>query len=69
MRLFGNVLGAFVVMELVKLPFKVGLGIPAIGVPVILSAYFDIFDGLLQAYVFAFLTSLYMAEALEEEEK
>jgi F-type H+-transporting ATPase subunit a len=61
MRLFGNVLGAFVVMELVK-------GLIPIGVPVIASAYFDIFDGLLQAYVFAFLTSLYMAEALEEEE-
>ena len=61
MRLFGNVLGAFVVMELVK------KGIAAIGVPVIASAYFDIFDGLLQAYVFVFLTSLYMAEAMEEE--
>ncbi len=60
MRLFGNVLGAFVVMELVK------TGICAIGVPVIASAYFDIFDGLLQAYVFVFLTSLYMAEAIED---
>ena len=69
MRLFGNVLGAFIVMELIKLPFKVGLGIPAIGVPVILSLYFDIFDGLLQAYVFTFLTTLYMAEAVEEEEE
>jgi F-type H+-transporting ATPase subunit a len=61
MRLFGNVLGAFVVMELIK------KGICAIGVPVIASAYFDIFDGLLQAYVFVFLTSLYTAEAIEEE--
>ena len=61
MRLFGNVLGAFVVMELIK------TGLCAIGVPVIASAYFDIFDGLLQAYVFVFLTSLYMAEAIEEE--
>ena len=62
MRLFGNVLGAFVVMELIK------HCVPG-GVPVIASGYFDLFDGLLQAYVFAFLTSLYMAEALEEEEK
>ena len=62
MRLFGNVLGAFVVMELIKHL------IPG-GIPVIASGYFDLFDGLLQAYVFAFLTSLYMAEALEEEEK
>lgn len=62
MRLFGNVLGAFIVMELIK---HVCPG----GVPVILSGYFDLFDGLLQAYVFAFLTSMYMAEAIEEEEK
>ena len=61
MRLFGNVLGAFVVMELIK-------GLCPIGAPVVASAYFDIFDGLLQAYVFVFLTSLYLAEAIEDEE-
>ena len=60
MRLFGNVLGAFVIMELVKLCIPVG-------VPLILSLYFDVFDGLIQAYVFVFLTSLFMAEAMEEE--
>lgn len=59
MRLFGNVLGAFVVMELIKLL------IPAV-VPVAFSLYFDIFDGLIQAYVFVFLTSLFVGEALEE---
>ena len=68
MRLFGNVLGAFVVMELIKLAFTTVIGVPAIGVPVIFSAYFDIFDGLLQAYIFVFLTTLYMTEAMEEEE-
>ena len=56
-------------MELIKLPFKVIMGVPAIGVPVIFSAYFDIFDGLLQAYVFTFLTTLYISEAIEEEEE
>lgn len=60
MRLFGNVLGAFVIMELVKLCIPVG-------VPLILSLYFDVFDGLIQAYVFVFLTSLFMTEAMEEE--
>jgi F-type H+-transporting ATPase subunit a len=59
MRLFGNVLGAFVVMELIK------ICIPG-GVPVPFSLYFDIFDGAIQAYVFVFLTSLFMAEAIEE---
>lgn len=61
MRLFGNVLGAFVVMELIK------LCIPG-GVPVIASLYFDIFDGLIQAYIFVFLTSLFMSEYTLEED-
>lgn len=58
MRLFGNVLGSFVVMELIKLV------VPVI-VPVPFSFYFDIFDGLIQAYVFVFLTSLFIKEAIE----
>ena len=58
MRLFGNVLGAFVIMELVEL-------VVPVGVPAILSLYFDLFDGLIQAYVFVFLTSLYIAEAVD----
>ena len=61
MRLFGNVLGAFVVMELIKMVIPVG-------VPLALSLYFDIFDGCIQAYVFVFLTSHFMAEAMESEE-
>lgn len=58
MRLFGNVLGAFVVMELIKIV------VPAI-IPALFSCYFDIFDGLIQAYVFVFLTSLFIKEATE----
>ena len=58
MRLFGNVLGAFVLMELIT---HIA---PAI-VPLPFSCYFDFFDGLLQAYVFVFLTSLYIKEAVE----
>ncbi len=58
MRLFGNVLGAFVIMELIKM-------LVPVGVPVVFSLYFDFFDGLIQAYVFVFLTSLFIAEAAE----
>ena len=58
MRLFGNALGAFAIMELLKMILPVGL-------PVVFSLYFDIFDGLLQAYVFVFLTSLYIDEITE----
>ncbi len=60
MRLFGNVLGAFVVMKLIE--YVCGLI-----VPMVLSMYFDVFDGIIQAYVFVFLTSLFMAEGLEAE--
>ncbi len=58
MRLFGNVLGAFVIMELIEYILPVGL-------PVVFSAYFDLFDGLIQAYVFVFLTGLFIKEAME----
>lgn len=58
MRLFGNVLGSFVIMELLK-------AVAPYVVPAIFSCYFDIFDGLIQAYVFVFLTSLFIKEAME----
>ena len=58
MRLFGNVLGSFIIMELIK------LAMPAI-VPMALSMYFDVFDGIIQTIVFVFLTALFTQEALE----
>ncbi|MBO6196916.1 MAG: F0F1 ATP synthase subunit A [Butyrivibrio sp.] len=58
MRLFGNILGATVIMELIKHVIPIIL-------PAALSIYFDIFDGCIQAYVFCFLTSLYIKEAVE----
>ena len=62
MRLFGNVLGAFVIMELLNTVTKVF-------VPAVFSLYFDLFDGLLQAYVFVCLTGRYISEATEIAEK
>ena len=58
MRLFGNVLGSFVVMKLIE-------AVAPVLVPVPLTCYFDIFDGLIQAYVFVFLTALFIKEAIE----
>ena len=58
MRLFGNVLGAFIIMELIKM-------VVPVGIPAIFSLYFDIFDGFIEAYVFVFLTSLYIQDAVE----
>lgn len=59
MRLFGNVIGSFVIMELLKTVM------PAI-LPIPFSLYFDVFDGLIQTYVFVFLTSLFIKEQIEE---
>ena len=61
MRLFGNVLGAFVIMELIK-------QVVPVFVPAVFSLYFDLFDGLIQTYVFVFLTSLFMKENIGDEE-
>ena len=46
------------IMELLKIVA------PAI-IPIPFSFYFDIFDGFLQAYVFVFLTALFMNEEQE----
>ncbi len=61
LRLFGNILGAFIVMMLIY------SSMPPLA-PAVVGLYFDIFDGCLQAYVFIFLTMLYIAEAVEEVE-
>ena len=58
MRLFGNILGAFVIMKCIE------YAVPAV-IPPVVSLYFDLFDGALQAYVFTFLTALYIQEAVE----
>ncbi len=39
-----------------------------IGIPAVLSIYFDVFSGILQAYIFAMLTMLYVAGAFPAEE-
>ena len=43
-----------------------GKAVVPVAIPVALSLYFDIFDGFIQAYVFVFLTSLYIQEAIED---
>jgi F-type H+-transporting ATPase subunit a len=58
LRLFGNILGGFILMRLIE-------GLFPLALPMVFSLYFDFFDGLLQAIVFTFLTTLYIGEALE----
>jgi len=61
LRLFGNMLGGLVLMNLIE---KL---IPLV-VPPVFSLYFDFFDGLIQAGIFVFLTSLYISEAVKVNE-
>ncbi len=61
MRLFGNILGAYIIMEMLKFVA------PAV-LPAIFSLYFDLFDGLIQTVVFVFLTTLFTGEGIKEEE-
>ena len=60
LRLFGNIMGGFIVMHLLY------SFVPLI-VPGIVGIYFDLFDGVLQAFVFVVLTSIYFGEAVETE--
>lgn len=81
-RHYGNVLSGSVISVLVgyalgnasnaifgKLPGFLG-DIPylRIGIPAVLSAYFDVFSSLLQAFIFAMLTMLYISGGFPEED-
>ena len=60
-RLFGNIVGGLIIMTLVYN----GLGIFAsfIPIPAVLHAYFDLFAGLLQSFIFAMLTMVFVSLA------
>lgn len=80
-RHFGNVLSGSVISVLVAaalqgltslllgwLPGLLGeIPFLQIGIPAVLSLYFDIFSGCLQAFIFAMLTMLYIANGFPEE--
>jgi F-type H+-transporting ATPase subunit a len=58
LRLFGNILGAYIIMQLIE-------AVAPVFFPPIAGLYFDLFDGLIQAVVFSFLSTIYIAEAIE----
>ena len=80
-RMFGNISGGAVITalvysalaslsKLVHLAFEVGgfgLNIMQLFIPAVLSIYFDLFSGCIQAYIFATLTMVYVSGAAEEE--
>jgi F-type H+-transporting ATPase subunit a len=58
LRLFGNIFGAFVLMEFIYLI------VPAI-LPGVIGIWFDLADGILQGIIFTYLTATYIGETLE----
>ena len=81
-RHFGNICSGSVIMTLVYaalatfsavlfrwLPGALGqFPFFQIGIPVVFSLYFDIFGSLLQAFIFAMLTMMYISSAAEDSE-
>ena len=79
-RHFGNIVSGSVITALVYaalatashalfswLPGAVGtISFLQVGVPAVLSVYFDLFSSFMQAFIFCMLTTLYIANAAEE---
>jgi len=63
-RLFGNMFSGLIVMELLYY----AMGYFAIGIPAVLSIYFNLFHIGMQSYVFMTLTLAFTGEAMEKPE-
>ena len=60
-RLFGNMLGGMIIMDLLYS----ALGNNAVGIPSVAGLYFHVFHPLLQAFIFITLTLTFIKEAVE----
>ena len=60
-RLFGNMLGGMIVMELLYNALAGG----AVGIPSVIGLYFNVFHPLIQAFIFITLTLTFINEAVE----
>lgn len=60
-RLFGNLFSGLIIMELIYF----ALGYFAVGIPAVLSIYFNLFHIAMQTYVFIILTLSFINEAIE----
>lgn len=65
-RIFGNVVAGFIIMSLIYGGLSSFLfGIFQLGIPVPLHAYFDVFSGLLQSFIFTMLSMVFISGAME----
>lgn len=65
--IISSVLGLFGLLQATGI--LSGVPILALGVPAVLSCYFDLFSGFVQAYVFSLLTMVYISGALPGPEE
>lgn len=61
LRLFGNMVAGMVIGGLIY--WALGSIMPPIFIPAVASLYFDIFSGVIQAYIFTMLTMSYISNA------
>ncbi|QEK13223.1 F0F1 ATP synthase subunit A [Crassaminicella thermophila] len=71
-RLFGNIVGGLIIMNLLygglqSLSLKLGIGIPIFqaAIPAPLHLYFDLFAGVLQSFIFSMLTMVFVSIAMD----
>lgn len=72
-RLFGNIVGGLIIMNLLYgalggfTEMLLGITIPffQVGIPAVLHVYFDLFAGLLQSFIFAMLTMVFVSMAMD----
>lgn len=74
LRHFGNIVGGNIIMTLIytglaSLSAMIHLPVPAlqVGLPAILSLYFDLFSGFMQAFIFCMLTMVYVSNSAPDE--
>ncbi|HOA82117.1 MAG TPA: F0F1 ATP synthase subunit A [Defluviitaleaceae bacterium] len=62
-RLFGNIVGGVIIMGLIYAALP---GLLQIGIPAVLHVYFDVFSGVLQAFIFVMLSMIFVSGAIQE---
>lgn len=76
LRHFGNIAGGSIIMGLVyyglsNLSHMIGLQVPvlSVGIPAVLSLYFDLFSDFMQAFIFIMLTMVFISNAGPAEDE
>lgn len=72
-RLFGNIIGGLIIMNLLygalggftEMLLNISIPFFQVGIPAVLHVYFDLFAGLLQSFIFAMLTMVFVSMSMD----